>query len=144
MNREEKIALLEANGWERSWSDDNWVRSDAKNKEANTGIDTESALAYELRKANLHKLPPADPTLLELSRYKLVNSCETAEDLKAAILSFADDEGNIRGRSRNFVASKMAANVIFYLDGLIPFSGLTREYGIRQQAVYLRMLRGNL
>ena len=41
-----KEQFLLNNGWEKSWSDDNWVRSDAKNKEANTGIPTD--LAYRL------------------------------------------------------------------------------------------------
>jgi len=35
---EQKKNFLLNNGWEMSWSDDNWVRSDSKNKEANTGI----------------------------------------------------------------------------------------------------------
>ena len=34
---------LEARGWEQSGSPDNWVRSDATYKEANTGISTLSA-----------------------------------------------------------------------------------------------------
>ncbi|MFN9903082.1 MAG: hypothetical protein ACK55Z_30790, partial [bacterium] len=34
---------LLSNGWEQSWSDDNWVRSNSTNKEANTGISTEAA-----------------------------------------------------------------------------------------------------
>ena len=41
-----KEQFLLNNGWEKSWSDNNWVRSDAKNKEANTGIPTD--LAYRL------------------------------------------------------------------------------------------------
>jgi hypothetical protein len=56
---EEKLTLLEdmreylkANGWEQSWSDDNWVRSEAKNKEANTGIDTKYAYAYQYKVNN--------------------------------------------------------------------------------------------
>ena len=40
---EQKKNTLLKNGWEMSWSDDNWVRSDAKNKEANTGISTDMA-----------------------------------------------------------------------------------------------------
>jgi hypothetical protein len=40
---EQKRDYLLANGWEMSWSKDNWVRSNAQNKEANTGINTESA-----------------------------------------------------------------------------------------------------
>jgi len=46
VSHKEKEKFLFENGWEQSWSDDNWVRSDAKNKEANTGIPTD--LAYKL------------------------------------------------------------------------------------------------
>lgn len=39
---DEKREFISANGeWENSWSDDNWVRKDSDNKEANTGIDTD-------------------------------------------------------------------------------------------------------
>lgn len=40
---EEMVIVLEQNGWEKSWGDDNWVKSKAKNKEANTGITTKAA-----------------------------------------------------------------------------------------------------
>ncbi len=39
----EKEKFLLENGWEQSWSNDNWVRSNSKNKEANTGIPTDIA-----------------------------------------------------------------------------------------------------
>jgi PAS domain-containing protein len=42
----QKEKFLLNNGWEKSWSEDNWVRIDAKNKESNTGIPTD--LAYRL------------------------------------------------------------------------------------------------
>ena len=42
----EKEKFLLENGWEQSWSNDNWVRSNSKNKEANTGIPTD--IAYRL------------------------------------------------------------------------------------------------
>jgi len=42
-NYEEKKNTLLKNGWEMSWSEDNWVRSNSKNKEANTGISTDQA-----------------------------------------------------------------------------------------------------
>jgi hypothetical protein len=45
-SHKEKVKFLLKNGWEQSWSDDNWVRSDSPNKEANTGIPTDSA--YQL------------------------------------------------------------------------------------------------
>lgn len=44
LSKEDKIKLIEKCGWERSWSEDNWVRSNARNKEANTGIPTESVM----------------------------------------------------------------------------------------------------
>jgi hypothetical protein len=40
---DEMKKVLEENGWEMSWDADNWVKSSAKNKEANTGITTKSA-----------------------------------------------------------------------------------------------------
>jgi len=42
-NYKNKEQFLLNNGWEKSWSDDNWVRSDSPNKEANTGIPTDVA-----------------------------------------------------------------------------------------------------
>jgi len=42
----EKEKFLLDNGWEKSWSEDNWVRSNSKNKEANTGVPTD--VAYRL------------------------------------------------------------------------------------------------
>ena len=43
-----KKNFLLKNGWEMSWSDDNWVRSDKENKEANTGIPTDMAYRQSL------------------------------------------------------------------------------------------------
>ena len=40
---EKKKSFLLENGWEMSWSDDNWVRSGAKNRESNTGMRTDDA-----------------------------------------------------------------------------------------------------
>jgi hypothetical protein len=50
-SHKEKVKFLLKNGWEQSWSDDNWVRSDSPNKEANTGIPTDSA--YQLAFSDL-------------------------------------------------------------------------------------------
>ena len=49
MTIEEKRKHLEANGWEMSWSDDNWVKSDAVNREANTGLSTEQAFSRTVK-----------------------------------------------------------------------------------------------
>lgn len=43
---QQKRDYLSANGWEMSWSDDNWVKSNALNKEANTGTSTEAAFRH--------------------------------------------------------------------------------------------------
>lgn len=46
----EKEKFLLKNGWEKSWSDDNWVRSDAENREDMTGIPTD--IAYRIANAD--------------------------------------------------------------------------------------------
>jgi len=46
---DEMAKVLRENGWETSWSDDNWVKSKAKNKEANTGISTKSAYSRVMK-----------------------------------------------------------------------------------------------
>lgn len=53
MSIEEKRQYLLANGWEQSWSNDNWVRQDAANKEANTGLDTERAFDIAVKKLSV-------------------------------------------------------------------------------------------
>ncbi len=60
-DREWKEKFLRDNGWETSWGEDNWVRSDAKNKEANTGTTLEAAYNYVRRYGNgntLMVIPP--------------------------------------------------------------------------------------
>ena len=42
-NYNEKAEFLKQNGWEISWDDDNWVRSNSRYKEANNGISTDAA-----------------------------------------------------------------------------------------------------
>jgi hypothetical protein len=60
----EKEKFLLDNGWEKSWSEDNWVRSNSKNKESNTGIPTD--MAYKLASTesviqlNSYMLNPSD------------------------------------------------------------------------------------
>ena len=50
MTLEQKREFLKVNGWQQSWGDDNWVKKDALNKEANTGISTESAFKITVSK----------------------------------------------------------------------------------------------
>lgn len=73
----------------------------------------------------------------DLEKYELVNKAETIEDLEKAILAISDDGGIIQGRTKKFDAIKMAANVRKVVAQEIIPNVLTREYGIRQQALYL-------
>lgn len=73
-----------------------------------------------------------------LSKYDAVNKCETAEQLKQVIISFADENGNIKGRRRLFKAERMASFVDYVISGTLVPEALTREFGIRQQALYIK------
>lgn len=68
-------------------------------------------------------------------KYDAVNVCKTFEELAQVIESFADSDGLIQGRSRKFEAQKMANLCRVYVD--YPRNVLTREFGIRQQAMYI-------
>ena len=77
--------------------------------------------------------------MTDLEKYETVNKCETVEALEAAITSFTDPEtGLIQGRTRTFNGFEMASKVkvIVEQDGWPNW--LTREFGIRQQALYLK------
>mgnify|MGYP006959904241 CR=1 FL=1 len=75
----------------------------------------------------------------ELWKWELINSCETVENLEAAIISISDPiTGTIRGRVREYSAERMASRVKDVVGGYLPVNILTRSYGIRQQAIYLR------
>jgi hypothetical protein len=70
----------------------------------------------------------------ELEKYDAVNSCETLEELANVIRDMGVD-GMIQGRTKVFKAEEMALyceNFDLELHNL-----LTREYGIRQQAMYI-------
>ena len=64
-----------------------------------------------------------------------VNKSRNLSELAHAIIYAADKDGMIQGRERKFNAIKMAAACENYLD--YPPNVLTREFGIRQQALYL-------
>jgi hypothetical protein len=67
-----------------------------------------------------------------------VNQSETAEELSNVLISLADENGEIQGRRKKFKAAKMASFVEGVVKGELPPNLLTREYGIRQQAIYIR------
>jgi hypothetical protein len=71
----------------------------------------------------------------ELKKYQKVNQCETLEELALTIESFADVNGEIQGKTRHFNASKMAGFCRNFHPSIPEL--LTREFGIRQQAMYI-------
>lgn len=73
--------------------------------------------------------------MTELEKYEAVNKCTSLEELSNVILSFADESGIIQGRTRGFNAGKMAEHCKLF--STLPKNVLTREYGIRQQAMYI-------
>jgi len=76
--------------------------------------------------------------MTELQKWQAVNQCETQSQLADLISKFADSEGMIQGRERKFEASKMIIGLSFFMTDEMPANVLTREFGIRQQAIYLR------
>lgn len=74
-----------------------------------------------------------------LEKYELVNKCETAEELSAVILKFTDPETRlILGRSRFFNGDVMAEAAFKVINENLSPNLLTREFGIRQQALYIK------
>jgi len=70
--------------------------------------------------------------------YEAVNKCETYEELAEAIRKIGVD-GMIQGRIRLFNSEKMAKGCESfgsYMELRMP-NVLTREFGIRQQALYI-------
>lgn len=71
-----------------------------------------------------------------LNYYELVNKCQTLQELAKAIEYIAkDNNGFINGRTRTFNAEKMI-KACLNIERL-PLNALTRNYGIRQQAIYI-------
>lgn len=76
--------------------------------------------------------------MTELQKWQEVNQCETQAQLADLLSKFADSEGMIQGRERKFDASKMIIGLSYFMVDQMPANVLTREYGIRQQAIYLK------
>jgi DNA polymerase elongation subunit (family B) len=98
LDYKQKEKFLLNNGWEKSWSEDNWVRSDAKNKEANTGIPTD--FAYRLASTdsviqlNCYRIEPSDlennPEML--GEYNIQRAITTFNKRVEPLLIVFDDE----------------------------------------------------
>ena len=80
--------------------------------------------------------------MTKLQKYELVNGCETLDELAKAIEIIADKKGMIQGRNRKFDAKKMAECCRQYSK--IDHNFLTREFGIRQQALYILFYENKL
>ncbi len=80
--------------------------------------------------------------MTELEKYEAVNKCETFEEFREVLLSFADEDGEIKGRTRTFTAVRMAQQAELYYTGVIALPNVvTREYGLRQQLMYLKFYK---
>lgn len=77
--------------------------------------------------------------MTELQKWQAVNQCETQAQLADLITKFTDEDGMIQGRERKFDASKMIIGLSYFMVDQMPANVLTREYGIRQQAIYLKI-----
>lgn len=75
--------------------------------------------------------------MTDLEKYELINKCETSEDLKNAILAIAEF-GTINGRRKSYDANKMCYAVDKVIHQDYPANFLTRSFGIRQQALYIK------
>lgn len=76
--------------------------------------------------------------MTELETWQLVNQAETKQELAFMINKLADPEGMIQGRTRKFDAAKMIIGLDMFMKDEAPANVLTREFGIRQQAIYLK------
>jgi hypothetical protein len=76
--------------------------------------------------------------MTQLQKWQAVNQCETPLELGALILQFADKNGKIQGRTKKFDAVEMASGLSWFMEGKMYANILTREFGIRQQAIYLK------
>lgn len=70
-------------------------------------------------------------------KYDAVNQTTSLEELSIIIKLFADKNGKIQGRSRQFDAEKMAKLCLNYNN--VQPNVLTREFGIRQQALMFKI-----
>jgi len=67
--------------------------------------------------------------------YDKVNQCETFEELAQVIEMLVDEDGFIQGRNRKFNGKAMADYCRNF--SIVYPNILTREFGIRQQAMYI-------
>jgi hypothetical protein len=74
--------------------------------------------------------------MTELEKYDLINTCETGEELQEAIDIIWEGK-NGAGRRGNMRPSVMREAVPQVCNGQALPNVLTRQYGLRQQAIYI-------
>lgn len=74
--------------------------------------------------------------MTELEKYELINKCNTVKELQEAIKQL-DEGGFIRGRTNYFSTTQQIEDVEYVIGGGDP-TMLTRNYGIRQQALCIK------
>ena len=72
--------------------------------------------------------------MTDLEKYEAVNKCKTLKELSEVVLQISEG-GIIKGRTRSFDAVTMADNCSRFT--LNYYRTLTREFGIRQQAIMI-------
>lgn len=70
--------------------------------------------------------------------YQLVNASETAKDLKNAINEIGISYGYIPGQNKILDTESQKACVDRVIHQNAPYNLLTRSFGIRQQAMYIK------
>jgi hypothetical protein len=77
--------------------------------------------------------------MTELEKFQLVNTCNTCKELEDAIILIGqENDGMLQGRTHSFNAESMAKCVEPIVNNAMWPNYLTRSYGIRQQALYLK------
>jgi hypothetical protein len=78
--------------------------------------------------------------MTELEKYETINKTETVEELENAVETIWSSD-YIDGMTRKFDKKKMKGYIKGIVDGSIEQANvLTRKYGLRQQALYLKWL----
>jgi hypothetical protein len=72
----------------------------------------------------------------ELEKWKSINACETQLELIKTLGTIFGKR--VEGRQREFDVAKMSYDLAYFFTGDYPSTVLTRNYGIRQQAIYLK------
>ena len=76
----------------------------------------------------------------KLMCYEKVSVCETFDELKEALTFIAslNNENVIVGRNKTYTLDKILFNLEMIRKSAFPYNVVTREYGIRQQVIYLK------